>query len=133
MFTSASAGRGLGAAGFLALWRRVPATVRRIYVIRDVPRARVTHRRVRDAGGARKRSSAGVCAVPRAAAMIPDTAAEAAPAAPGRVRLIDLTRTFCDATRCFPVIGGAYVYKDDNHLNTVFSTTLGPALARRLR
>jgi hypothetical protein len=49
-----------------------------------------------------------------------------------RVRLIDLTRLFCDRARCFPVIGGAYVYRDFNHLNRVFAATLGPYLLRAM-
>jgi hypothetical protein len=46
----------------------------------------------------------------------------------GAVHLVDLSRVFCDAARCYPVIGGVYVYKDDNHLNRVFAATLGPVL-----
>ena len=47
-----------------------------------------------------------------------------------RVRTVDLTRYFCDARRCFPVIGGALVCRDQNHLTATFSTTLGPFLLR---
>ena len=49
------------------------------------------------------------------------------------MHLIDLTRFFCDAVRCHPVVGDAYVYRDDNHVNRVFGTTLGPYLLRGLR
>ena len=59
--------------------------------------------------------------------------AQAAARAGGRVRLIDLSRRFCDAGRCYPVIGGAYVYRDFNHMNPVFNSTLGPHLLRALR
>jgi hypothetical protein len=31
------------------------------------------------------------------------------------------------------VIGGALVYKDDNHLTEVFARTLGPYLAQAMR
>ena len=64
--------------------------------------------------------------------MIGDSSAQAAARAGGRVRLIDLTRHFCSTSRCFPVVGGAYVYKDANHMNATFATTLGPFLLRRL-
>jgi hypothetical protein len=132
LYTSASTGRGFGTAGFAAAFRQVPPTVKRIYVIRDVPRVghstdecvlRVMRR------GAR---SAGACPVPRAAAVLGDPAFTAARQLRGRVRPIDLTRLFCDRARCFPVIGGAYVYRDKDHLNPVFATTLGPFLLRRL-
>ena len=44
------------------------------------------------------------------------------------MNLIDLTRLFCDSSRCYPVIGGAYVYRDTNHMNAVFGQTVGPYL-----
>ncbi|HEX8121052.1 MAG TPA: SGNH hydrolase domain-containing protein [Solirubrobacteraceae bacterium] len=132
LITSSSAGRGLGVGGFLAQWRRVPGSVRRIYVIRDVPRARLTTAacvlRVRR----RHARSSRACAFPRAGAFPADPSAAAARVPGDRARLVDLSRHFCDAARCFPVVGGAYVYKDDNHMNTVFATTLGPYLLRAM-
>jgi hypothetical protein len=131
--TSSSAGRGLSAAGYRAIWSQVPASVRRIHVIRDVPR--VGHgtascvRSVKRRGGV----SAGACAVARGGAFPADGAAQAAAGAGGRVRLHDFTRFFCDRSRCDPVIGGAYVYRDFNHMNPVFNSTLGPYLLRALR
>jgi hypothetical protein len=130
VFTSNAAGRGLGAGGFLAAWRQVAASVKRIYEIRDVPRVHyATANCVRSA----MRSgmpTVGACSVARGGAFPADGAAAAAAGAGGRIHLIDLTRYFCDASRCYPVIGGAYVYKDFNHLNRVFAATLGPALLR---
>ena len=49
-----------------------------------------------------------------------------------RARAIDLTRLLCSPRRCFAVIGGALVYKDDQHFTDVFSETLAPALRRAL-
>ncbi len=43
---------------------------------------------------------------------------------------IDLTRQFCDARWCYPVIGGALVHKDADHLTQVFGRTLGPFMDR---
>jgi hypothetical protein len=51
---------------------------------------------------------------------------------PSRVRTVDLTSFFCDDASCFPVIGGALVLRDQNHLTAVFSTTLGPYLLRKV-
>ena len=48
-----------------------------------------------------------------------------------RVRSIDLTRLFCDRD-CYPVIGGALVFRDQNHMTAAFSTTLGPFLQRKV-
>jgi hypothetical protein len=49
-----------------------------------------------------------------------------------RVRSVDLNRFFCDSRRCYPVIGGVLVHKDDHHLTVVFATTLGPYLLREV-
>jgi hypothetical protein len=49
------------------------------------------------------------------------------------VHLVDLTSLFCDSAHCFPVVGGAYVYRDTNHMNTTFAATLGPYLLRAMR
>ena len=131
VFTSASAGRGFGAGGFLTAFRQAPRSVRRIYVIRDVPRVRFSTASCVLSVLRRGLASGRACALPRGAAILGDPAADAARSAGGRVRLIDLNRHFCDAARCYPVVGGAYVYKDDNHLNSVFATTLGPFVLRR--
>jgi hypothetical protein len=129
VFTSSSAGRGLSAGGYQAMWRRLPATVKRVYVLRDVPRVNAST----GACVSRTRGRTDTaCTVPRGAAVIGDSSAQAAARAGGRVRLIDLTRHFCSTSRCFPVVGGAYVYKDANHMNATFATTLGPFLLRRL-
>ena len=47
-------------------------------------------------------------------------------------RYVDLTRYFCDSRTCFPVIGGALVYKDATHITSVYGRTLGPYLLRAL-
>jgi len=73
------------------------------------------------------------CSSPRAAVLTPDPGAAAGDSRRPRVRTIDLTRLFCDRTRCFPVIGGVYVHKDDNHMNAVFAATLGPYVLRKVR
>jgi SGNH domain-containing protein len=130
--TSSSAGRGLSVGGYLAIWSRVPRSVRRIFVIRDVPRVSYATADCVRAVRRRGRSSVGVCSVSRGGAFPADTSAQAAAAAGGRVRLLDFTRYFCDASRCYPVVGGAYVYRDFNHMNPVFSATLGPYLLRAL-
>jgi hypothetical protein len=131
LFTSASAGRGFGAGGFAAAFAQVPATVKRIVVLRDIPRVRLSTDECVLRVMRRRARAARACAVPRAAAILGDPAAAAARSMGGRARVVDLTRLFCDRARCFPVIGGAYVYRDDNHLNPVFATTLGPFVLRR--
>ena len=47
-----------------------------------------------------------------------------------RVRLVYLNRFICGRNRCFPVVVGELVYKDQHHITTVFATTVGPYLLR---
>jgi hypothetical protein len=111
---------------------RLPASVRHVYVLRDVP-ATTLRASVCVEGLLRRRRPIGTaCASPRSAVVTPDPGAAAAAARAPRARVLDLTRFFCSASRCFPVIGGVYVHKDDNHMNAVFATTLGPYLLRAL-
>lgn len=126
--TSSATGRGMSAAGYAAMWSRVPSTVRRIVVVRDVPRAGGRTGDCVEAVLRRRGTTRGACSMARSQALLPDAQAEAAAAAGGRVRVVDLTRQFCDTARCYPVIGGVYVYRDADHLNRVFSATLGPYL-----
>ena len=77
---------------------------------------------------ARHRALTRACGVPRRHAVRPDPAVAAARASGAHV--IDLTPQFCDARRCYPVIGGALVHKDADHLTQVFARTLGPFLDR---
>ncbi|HEV2812682.1 MAG TPA: SGNH hydrolase domain-containing protein, partial [Solirubrobacteraceae bacterium] len=123
-----------GIAGYRAALDALPPSVQRIVVIRDNPR--VHHTTLPCVGRAiRRRQRPGRrCALARDAALIPDPAADAAPLlANDRGRAIDLSRFFCDDRRCFPVVGGALVYKDESHITKVFSRTLGPYLAAEYR
>ena len=119
--------------GYAEAWAALPPSVKSVVVIRDDPN--VGKRAIDCVERAmRARRAAGVaCAVRRRTALKPDPAAVAVRRLhPPRVHLVDLSRLFCGRRRCFPVIGGALVYKDGNHLTRVYSATLGPILRRRL-
>ncbi len=120
--------------GYREAWRRVPRSVERIVVLRDTPRALpegATLECVEEA--MRERRDAGrACALPRSRALARDPAAVAARLEAPRVRTVDLTSFFCDARRCFAVVGGALVHRDVSHMTTVFGTTLGRFLLREL-
>jgi len=93
-------------ASYTDAWDRLPPSVRRIVVIRDSPEARYDTLACVSRALHRHRPPGAACAVPRAVALPADPAAAAARAAGGRVREVDLSRFFCGARRCFPVIGG---------------------------
>ena len=42
------------------------------------------------------------------------------------VTLLDFTNVFCDDDTCFPVVGGANVYRDQDHLTVTFVNSLMP-------
>lgn len=48
------------------------------------------------------------------------------------VTLLDFSDTYCTATECAAVIGGANVYRDTDHLTRTFAFTLGPFLERAM-
>jgi peptidoglycan/LPS O-acetylase OafA/YrhL len=122
---------GTAVAGYAAAWRALPRSVKQVFVIRDTPKALPgTASCVQEALG-RHRPAGAVCALSRRSALDVDPAAVAAARTrAARVQGVDLTRFICDTRRCFPVVGGALVYKDEHHLTTVFATTLGPYLQR---
>ena len=120
--------------GYRDAWKWVPRSVERIVVLRDTPRA-LPHGATLDCiqDAMRERRPAGPdCAIPRSTALLPDPAAAAAEQQSSRVRTVDLSRFFCDARECFPVVGGALVHKDVSHITVPFATSLGPYLLREL-
>lgn len=49
------------------------------------------------------------------------------------VTLLDFTDVFCDDDTCFPVVGGANVYRDQDHLTVTFVDTLAPQYTRAIQ
>jgi hypothetical protein len=119
--------------GYVRAWKALPASVAHLVVIRDTPQIRGDTLACVEHAIAAHRPAGEACAVPRAAAIARDPAAVAAARLRSRpVDTVSLNRFICDAARCYPVVGGALVYKDTHHLTRVFGTTLGPFLLRKL-
>lgn len=119
--------------GYVEAWRALPATVRRIVVIRDTPMNARGTRSCVQAAMARGARAGSACALPRRAALGADPAVAAARRSGRRLRVVDLTRFICGARRCFPVVGGALVYKNLGHITATFGATVAPYLDRALR
>ncbi len=121
-------------AGYLAAWRDLPRSITTLVVIRDTPKARLSTDDCVSRAMSGDRPAGIACRLPRAGSLPPDPEVAAAQRLTGRgVRVIDMTRFICDARWCYPVVGGALVYKDDNHLTEVYARTLGPYLDRAMR
>ncbi|RJQ82328.1 acyltransferase [Pseudonocardiaceae bacterium YIM PH 21723] len=111
--------------GLQNYWHRWTATGAKVFPIADPP---VGYSRQKDCVVLHATDPLA-CAMTRAESMPPDAVALTASAdADPSVRVIDLTNYFCDAERCYSVIGGVPVYFDDNHLNAVYARTLRPML-----
>jgi len=120
--------------GYAAAWKALPKSVKRVIVIRDTPKSTPDTLNCVRAAIAKRKSPTNACALKRDDALDRDPAtAAAARTGSGRIQTIDMTSFFCSDERCFPVVGGALVYKDISHLTDVFASTLGPPLLRKIR
>jgi hypothetical protein len=117
--------------GYLDAWSNFPDTVKRIVVIRDTPKFLHDTDTCIERAVKRHKDPGTACARPRKDALDPDPAIAAAAKMPkNRMQAVDLTRYFCSAAKCFPVVGGALVLRDTTHMTGVFSASLGTFLGR---
>ncbi len=120
-------------AGYLQAWRWLPRSVRHIVVIRDTPKAQETTLACVEAALAARQNADRRCSLRRSGALVADPEVLAADQLRSpRVQVIDLTRFFCDWRRCYPVVGGALVFRDADHITPVYAATLGPYLLHQL-
>ena len=111
-------------AGYRAAWKALGN--RRVVVLRDTPKVLGdTDTCVQRAISAHRRADVA-CRVPRRTALSTDTAAQVGSP------VVDLTPFFCDRSYCYPVIGGALVFKDQNHMTETFAKSLAPYVDRSL-
>jgi hypothetical protein len=76
------------------------------------------------------------CSTPRQVAVVDDDLRKAVRVTKSSgqpVKLVDLTRYFCDQTTCYAVVGGVPVYYDYDHMTNQFATSLAPYLQAALR
>lgn len=118
--------------GYLEAWSLLPASVKRIGVIRDNPHTFPGVDQCLERAVADRRPPGPACALPRAEAVRPDGAfAAAARSSDGRLKAFDFSDFFC-RSRCYPVVGGSLVYADGNHQTLRFNSSLSPYLLRAL-
>jgi peptidoglycan/LPS O-acetylase OafA/YrhL len=117
-------------AGYVSAWKALPPSVRRVVVIRDTPKTVSATPACVERALERRRPPGPACAIPRERALDRDPAVDAARRAGAST--IDLTSAFCDDRRCFPVVGGALVYRDTTHMLPAFGRSLAPQVQRRL-
>jgi hypothetical protein len=121
------------AVGFHQAWQQIPPWIHRIFIIRDVPHSVLSEPDCVTRALTRHQPAGARCAQPRSRAIVDDQEADAALSAQSsRVHLLDFTPFFCDKHLCFPVVGGALVYWDMDHLSHEFAPTLGPFVRRSM-
>ena len=113
-------------AGFARTWDELGPSVP-VVVLRDYP---TTGGRWSPECLAQNPHNEGACAVLQPTATPPDAAFESAKKlGQGHVDLSDI---FCDAERCYPVVGSLPVYWDSDHITGTFARSLAPVLATHL-
>jgi peptidoglycan/LPS O-acetylase OafA/YrhL len=126
---------GSGPAGFEQVWRQWLG-FSRVTVLRDIPTT----------GGHNGPQCLAInagqplaCANPRSKVLIDDdimragrSMLSASKTLHREFNLVDLSNDFCDAKRCYAVIGGASVYYDYDHMTMQYSASLAGALLRGL-
>jgi peptidoglycan/LPS O-acetylase OafA/YrhL len=119
--------------GYRNAWRQLPPTIKHVVVIRDTPKMPPATVDCIERSRHDRRGAGVACAVPRGASLQPDPQVIAARAGHSpRLQVVDLTRVLCSTRVCFPVIGGALVYKDRHHFTLVFAETLAGPLGREV-
>ncbi|GAB2984819.1 acyltransferase family protein [Nocardioides montaniterrae] len=123
---SGSAGTTALRNGFRGAWSRLTQAGKAVLVVGDVP--------AMDLGDipscvARAKTREDPCWVARSAALTPDPMLQAvAQSTSPLLRSVNLSRFFCDASRCHAVIGGVVAWADENHIIGYFARTLAPFL-----
>jgi peptidoglycan/LPS O-acetylase OafA/YrhL len=117
-----------GPDGFKQVWAQWLG-FSRVTVLRDIP---TTNYRYGPQCLAVNVGTPLACANPRSTVLRDDAMMRAARSMGSQVNLVDLSSDFCDARRCYAVIGGASVYYDFDHMANQFSSTFASILLRRL-
>ena len=66
------------------------------------------------------------CDGPRSELLVADDPLRDAASGVDGVTLLDFTDVFCGDDLCYPVVGGANIYRDQDHLTVTFADTLEP-------
>jgi len=117
-----------GPAGFEQVWKEW-LQFSRVTVLRDIP---TTANRNGPQCLAVNAGKPQACSNLRSTVLVDDDMMRAARTMRAVVNLVDLSDSFCDAKRCYAVIGGASVYYDFDHMTNQFSASLAATLLRHL-
>ncbi|MCL7746772.1 acyltransferase family protein [Halalkalibacter alkaliphilus] len=121
VFTTANVNRGdTVPLGYLNQWKKMEG-ITEVIAIRDNPR-------MEDDIPLCVEVNPDECSVPRQDALSDIPPWENTEGIPSNVFFIDLSDYFCPEGTCEAVIGNVLIYRDNHHLSTLYSETLGPVL-----
>jgi peptidoglycan/LPS O-acetylase OafA/YrhL len=110
-------GEATAVKGLTQLWMQLVAEGERLVVIKDQPNP--------GQNAVTCLLQQNDCSFNREAAFKFDAQVESAKKLP-ELEFVNFDDIFCDSQKCFPIIGNAIVYRDDNHLTDTFARTLAP-------
>lgn len=116
-------GNGSAVQGLTELWRQLVAAGERLVVIKDSPNPG------QDAVACLLKNED--CTFDKDTGLGFDAQVESAKQVSG-LQFVNFDDIFCDSQECFPIIGNAVVYRDDNHLTDTFARTLAPAIEKHI-
>lgn len=130
IFSQVASGGSRAEQEVLRGWEKLPESVKRIIVLRDSPRHHENKNECVKQAVKKGRAPGPACATKRQKALPEDPAVNQAKLMGKAV--IDMSDSFCDQKRCYPVIGGVLVYADGNHQTAQFNRTTAPPLKEKL-
>lgn len=111
--------------GYKEMWRKFEG-VTKIFAIRDNPRMKEDNPLCVETKGPEE------CSAQRSEALQEMPPIEEIEGIPNNVYFADLSDYFCDEETCHSVIGNVLVYRDQHHISTLYSMTLGEPLKREI-
>ncbi len=138
VFTAAIANTPYSAAGFVSVHDAAVAGYQEAWATmtdRGIPVVTVVDNPVweTDPNKCLRTRDAAECAGARADVLVADDPLRDAAEGTPEITLLDFTDAFCDDDTCYPVVGGANVYRDQDHLTVTFADTLAPQFTAALR
>lgn len=113
---------------------RLPQSIKTIIVVRDTPLARAGIKQCVKTAIAEGRAVGLYCSRSRKQALPTNYMINAAEKVQNRrVIITDLSNYFCDRSRCYPALGGTWIYADESHVRAPFIRALAPYLDQQLK
>ena len=127
IFTTGTAGVGPKERipqGYADRWKALGEAGIKVLAMRDTPWMMFDVAECVETEGA----DSETCKRPRSQLLTTPNPIETAGVLPPNVHYIDLTRFFCTAESCLPVVGNVLIYSDLNHITATYSRTLSSQL-----